>query len=44
MPTLVAEVDTPAVVIDLDILEANIKRAQDTLANHGLIRSRSEPI
>src|SRR2546421_12844044 len=36
MATLVAEVDTPAVVIDLDILEANIKRAQDTLASHGL--------
>src|SRR5205807_3077600 len=36
MPNSVAELDTPAVVIDLDILEANIKRAQDTLANHGL--------
>ena len=36
MPTLVAELDTPAVVIDLDIVEANIKRAQDTLASHGL--------
>src|SRR5215212_3181518 len=36
MPTLVAELDTPAVVIDLDIVEANIKRAQDTLSGHGL--------
>src|ERR1700741_585924 len=32
----VADLDTPAVVIDLDIVEANIKRAQDTLAGHGL--------
>jgi D-serine deaminase-like pyridoxal phosphate-dependent protein len=36
MPILVAELDTPAVVIDLDIVEANIKRAQDTLSGHGL--------
>src|SRR5437588_365993 len=36
MPTLVAELDTPAVVIDLDIVEANIRHAQDTLASHGL--------
>src|SRR5256885_5209966 len=36
MPTLVAELDTPAVVIDLDIVEANIRYAQDTLASHGL--------
>src|SRR3954451_3050413 len=36
MPTLVSGLDTPAVVIDLDIVEANIKRAQDTLASHGL--------
>src|SRR4249919_3768938 len=36
MPTMVADLDTPAVVIDLDIVEANIKRAQDTLADHGL--------
>ncbi len=36
MPALVADLDTPAVVIDLDIVEANIKRAQDTLASHGL--------
>jgi D-serine deaminase-like pyridoxal phosphate-dependent protein len=35
MPTLVAELDTPAVVIDLDIVEANIRRAQDKLAGHG---------
>src|SRR6202008_3143270 len=34
--TLVADLDTPAVVIDLDIVEANIKRAQDILAGHGL--------
>src|SRR5829696_7833477 len=36
MPTLVQNLDTPAVVIDLDIVEANIKRAQDTLSGHGL--------
>ena len=36
MPTLVSELDTPAVVIDLDIVEANIKRAQDILASHRL--------
>ena len=36
MPTMVADLDTPAVVIDLDIVEANIRRAQDTLAGHGL--------
>src|SRR6266851_3892027 len=36
MPTSVADLDTPAVVIDLDIVEANIKRAQDMLARHGL--------
>src|SRR2546423_9445695 len=36
MPNLVAELDTPAVVIDLDIVEANIRCAQDTLAGHGL--------
>jgi D-serine deaminase-like pyridoxal phosphate-dependent protein len=36
MPTLVAELDTPAVVIDLDIVEANIHRAQDVLSSHGL--------
>src|SRR3954453_21860997 len=36
MPTLVSGLDTPAVVIDLDIVEANIARAQDKLASHGL--------
>src|SRR5215210_4300852 len=36
MPTLLQDLDTPAVVIDLDIVEANIKRAQDTLSGHGL--------
>src|SRR5947207_6997762 len=36
MPTLVSELDTPAVVIDLDIVGANIKRAQDILASHRL--------
>src|SRR3954462_9697546 len=36
MPTLVADLDTPAVVIDLDIVEANIRRAQEKLASHGL--------
>jgi D-serine deaminase-like pyridoxal phosphate-dependent protein len=33
---LVAELDTPAVVIDLDIVEANIRRAQDHLARFGI--------
>jgi len=32
---LVADLDTPAVVIDLDIVEANIRRAQEKLASHG---------
>src|SRR6478672_13540833 len=36
MPTLVAELDTPAVVIDLDIVEANIRRAQEHLTRHGV--------
>src|SRR3954462_1931837 len=36
MPILVADLDTPAVVIDIDIVEANIKRAQEKLASHGL--------
>ena len=34
--TSVADLDTPAVVIDLDIVEANIRRAQEILASHGL--------
>src|SRR4051794_41789570 len=36
MPTFVADLDTPAVVIDLDIVEANIARAQEKLTSHGL--------
>jgi len=36
MPMSVADLDTPAVVIDLDIVEANIRRAQETLARHGI--------
>src|SRR6476646_999866 len=36
MATLVEDLDTPSVVIDLDIVEANIKRAQEILASHGL--------
>src|SRR5436305_3827481 len=36
MPTSVADLDTPAVVIDLDIVEANVARAQEKLASHGL--------
>lgn len=36
MPMMVADLDTPAVVIDLDIVEANIRRAQEALASHGL--------
>lgn len=34
--TLVTEVDTPAVIIDLDRAEANIAKLQDYLAEHGL--------
>ena len=34
--TLVSELDTPAVTVDLDIVEANIKRTQDLLASHGV--------
>jgi D-serine deaminase-like pyridoxal phosphate-dependent protein len=34
--TSVSELDTPAVVIDLDIVDANIRRAQDLLASHGI--------
>jgi D-serine deaminase-like pyridoxal phosphate-dependent protein len=34
--TLVTELDTPAVTVDLDIVEANIRRAQDLLASHGV--------
>jgi len=36
MPVAVADLDTPAVVIDLDIVEANVTRAQEILARHGL--------
>src|SRR5436305_10978379 len=36
MAHLVADLDTPVVIVDLDIVEANIKRAQDTLNRHGL--------
>ncbi len=35
MATAVSDLDTPAVVIDLDIVEANIRRAQEKLASHG---------
>lgn len=34
--THVSELDTPAVVIDLDIVERNIRRAQEILDRHGL--------
>ena len=33
---LVSELDTPAVTIDLDIVEANIARAQAILDRHGV--------
>src|SRR5258708_37680482 len=36
MPISVADLDAPAVVIDLDVVEANIARAQEKLASHGL--------
>ncbi len=35
MPS-VLELDTPAVTIDLDVVEANIRRAQDRLARRGI--------
>jgi D-serine deaminase-like pyridoxal phosphate-dependent protein len=34
--TLVRDLDTPAVTIDLDRVEANIRRAQDHLTRHGI--------
>ena len=34
--TTVAELDTPAVIVDLDKVESNIRRAQEHLARHGL--------
>jgi D-serine deaminase-like pyridoxal phosphate-dependent protein len=34
--TLVADLDTPAVTIRLDIMEANIRRVQEHLERHGL--------
>jgi D-serine deaminase-like pyridoxal phosphate-dependent protein len=34
--TLVTELDTPAVTVDLDIVEANIRRAQNLLEDHGV--------
>src|SRR3954452_12981591 len=34
--TLASELDTPAVTVDLDIVEANIARAQKLLDEHGI--------
>jgi D-serine deaminase-like pyridoxal phosphate-dependent protein len=34
--TAIDQLDTPAVLIDLDIVEANIKRAQEKIARHGV--------
>ena len=34
--TSVADIDTPAVIVDLDKVERNIRRAQEHLAGHGL--------
>jgi D-serine deaminase-like pyridoxal phosphate-dependent protein len=34
--TLVADLDTPAIVIDLDIVEANIRRLQERLTHFGV--------
>src|SRR5215216_4092087 len=34
--TLITELDTPAVTVDLDIVEANIRRAQELLDGHGV--------
>jgi len=34
--THISDLDTPAVTIDLDIVEANIRRAQERLATHGV--------
>src|SRR5438552_16727860 len=33
---VVTDLDTPAVTIDLDVMEANIRRVQAHLARHGL--------
>jgi len=33
---LVSELDTPVLVIDLDVMEGNIKRIQDYCDTHGL--------
>lgn len=35
-PGTVAALDTPAVVIDLDIVERNLRRAQDYADAHGI--------
>ena len=32
----ISELDTPAVLIDLDVLERNLRRAQDYLSSHGI--------
>lgn len=32
----ISELDTPAVLIDLDLLERNLRRAQDYLTSHGI--------
>jgi D-serine deaminase-like pyridoxal phosphate-dependent protein len=34
--TPVAELDTPALVVDLEIMERNLQRAADCTAAHGL--------
>ena len=37
------EIDTPAVLIDMDRVEANLKRAQDYADAHGLPRIGATP-
>ena len=44
MPTSVADLDTPAVVIDLDIVEANIARAQENIAESHRVQDHPRAI
>src|SRR3981189_1406755 len=36
MPPVVADLDTPAVTVDLDVMDANIRRVQSHLARLGI--------
>ena len=41
MPSDLAAVETPALVVDLDRLDANLARAADYAASHGLALGRT---